>query len=555
MRDEAFPGQSQRPYGLDLTSLLFIAFAILALLLLILLGIAPLGYATVAEFRSSGNSLLNVFRSELGLIGEALWFTISQAAWSATLSILFGYLLGRLLFFHPSRLGRALGRLALVPFGLPSIIVSYAFVLSFGQNGAVNQFLSVWGVKVDFLYTVWAIVIAHTFFNLGYCADTVRSRYMGISADHWKASELMRLGAFQRFRHLEWPNLLGTLVNLWFTVFAFCLSSFAIVLTLGGRPDLTTVEVLIYQYIRYENNIEGAFVAACVQIIFLCVSSWFAMVVSSRFPQGRSLKSAGQQAGVGKHSVGISAAKLLFLGCISIPLGTLVYDGIRAAFSLGFSRLFAAAQSVIFPAVVDSLWVAIPASLLVTFFGLILSLMIARIPSEQRAQRFQNAATLFLLALSPTVLTYAWFRTFLGLDQNPFDYSFLTIISVQTFVFLPLALRTLAPTAIQLHQNWRLTYSSLGLSLGRQVLHVESKALLRLCARSFLLTLAFSIGDVSTPALFGHVDFQPLSLLLLELMGSYQFDLASIVTLVLIASTASISILFSSKVGGSLRNA
>ncbi|TIW01612.1 MAG: thiamine/thiamine pyrophosphate ABC transporter permease ThiP, partial [Mesorhizobium sp.] len=54
------------------------------------------------------------------------------------------------------------------------------------------------------------------------------------------------------FRLLEWPVLRAAMPGVAGLVFMLCITSFTIVLTLGGGPAATTLEVAIYQALRFD---------------------------------------------------------------------------------------------------------------------------------------------------------------------------------------------------------------------------------------------------------------------------------------------------------------
>ena len=54
---------------------------------------------------------------------------------------------------------------------------------------------------------------------------------------------------------------------MWAFVFVLCFNSFAVVLSLGGGPQSTTLEVAIYQALKYDFNIPEALSLAWLQLL------------------------------------------------------------------------------------------------------------------------------------------------------------------------------------------------------------------------------------------------------------------------------------------------
>lgn len=60
----------------------------------------------------------------------------------------------------------------------------------------------------------------------------------------------------------------GVLPQLGALVFALCFTSFAIVMTLGGGPKATTIEVAIFQAIRFDFDLAKAVYLSLLQMFF-----------------------------------------------------------------------------------------------------------------------------------------------------------------------------------------------------------------------------------------------------------------------------------------------
>ncbi len=530
----------------------------LALLLLVLFGFVPLIAASLTQL-SNITQLMEAWSSEYSVVPsilQALFFSVEQSAWSATFTVLLALIFGRSVYFYPHAWGRGLVRLATVPFGLPSVVLSFAFIIAYGNSGFINDSLSsTFGFTLPFLYNKWAIVHAHVYFNLGMCAQQFLIRYQAIPSAHWRASLAMNLSPWLRFRHVELPQLLPTAFNLWFLVFAFCLTSFAVILTLGGSPDLTTLEVLIYQFVRYDNDTGSAFLAAAAQFVFLLLVSLVLLLSVKKI--GASLNLSNKETEhINRNPYLTKESRLpnkkliptllIFTPVVLIPLLAIVADGLAHITSDTSPPLLPQLQTAVLPALLQSLQIAVPAALGASLLSLVLSLSLARFSRSMEQRALIDVLSFGLIAFSPTVLAFSWFEAYLGLEINPFEFSGFTVVAIQVFLFAPFCMRIILPLARENYGQWRQTYDALSLPLGLQTLWVEARALRKPLASAFLLSLAFSVGDVSTPALFGDVHFQPLSLLLLDLLGSYQFGEASVAALVLLLLTQAL-LLFSSR--------
>ena len=75
------------------------------------------------------------------------------------------------------------------------------------------------------------------------------------------------MGARPSFRFIEWPVMRAALPGVAGLVFMLCITSFTLVLTLGGGPRATTLEVAIYQALRFDFDPARAVTLTVLQIV------------------------------------------------------------------------------------------------------------------------------------------------------------------------------------------------------------------------------------------------------------------------------------------------
>ena len=207
---------------------------------------------------------------ERGLAGvdpyvlRVLRFTLLQAGLSTILSLLLGLPVGRALARRGAFPGRAIiVRLLNLPLALPSIVVIIGIVEVYGAKGWLGGIFDIYGLQ--------GILLAHVFFNLPLAARLVLSELERAPPESWKLAAELGFGPWQVWRHVEWPQLRGSLPGIALLIFLLCAASFAIVLTLGGGPSATTLEVAIYQSLRADFDPERAAMLAFVQLA-LCAT-------------------------------------------------------------------------------------------------------------------------------------------------------------------------------------------------------------------------------------------------------------------------------------------
>jgi thiamine transport system permease protein len=68
------------------------------------------------------------------------------------------------------------------------------------------------------------------------------------------------------FRLIEWPAMRRSAAGAAGLVFMLCATSFTLVLVLGGGPAATTLEVAIYQALRFDFDPNRAVLLSFIQI-------------------------------------------------------------------------------------------------------------------------------------------------------------------------------------------------------------------------------------------------------------------------------------------------
>src|SRR3546814_15629370 len=93
---------------------------------------------------------------------------------------------------------RAISALVTVPFVLPTVVVGAAFLALLGPRSPI-------GVDLD--ETVWAILIAHAFFNHAVVVRTVGGLWEGLDRRTVEAARPLGASPWPAFREVTWPAL------------------------------------------------------------------------------------------------------------------------------------------------------------------------------------------------------------------------------------------------------------------------------------------------------------------------------------------------------------
>ncbi|RUX88130.1 ABC transporter permease subunit, partial [Mesorhizobium sp. M7D.F.Ca.US.004.01.2.1] len=195
-------------------------------------------------------------------------FTLWQAALSTLLSVVPALFVARALSRHPRFFGRAfILQLFAVPLALPAIVAALGILALYGRAGYFAGVLAViGGGSWPGIYGLSGILVAHVFFNLPLATRLFLEALQTIPADQWRLASQLGMSARPAFRLIEWPTLRAAMPGVAGLVFMLCITSFTIVLILGGGPAATTLEVGIYQALRFDFDPARAVTLTLLQI-------------------------------------------------------------------------------------------------------------------------------------------------------------------------------------------------------------------------------------------------------------------------------------------------
>ncbi len=462
----------------------------------------------------------------------ALRFTVLQAALSAVISCALAVPVARALARR-----RFLGRGVLItlmgaPFLLPVIVAVLGLLAVFGRSGVVSDALGLVGLPPLSIYGLHGVVLAHVFLNLPLVTRMLLMGWQAIPAERFRLAQSLGMPPAAQFRHLEWPMLRAVLPGAAVVVFTICLASFAVALTLGGGPRATTVELAIYQALRFDYDPARAAALAVIQFGLGAVAVALGWAVLGRAGFGSGL---GRRIGVGAPKGwrrGADAlAVMLAAAFLLVPLGAVVWRGVGGLGDL---------PAGLWAALVRSVAVALLSTGVTMGAALVLALAVAR--GARGAGLFDTVATL-PLAVSGLVLGTGLFLTVQPFVR-PEAVALPVTVMVNALLSLPYAYRLLLPEARALHADYDRLARSLALTGVARLRWVALPRLARPLGFGAGVAAALSMGDLGVITLFAGESGATLPLYVHRLMGAYRMDAAAGAALVLVAASFALFALF-----------
>ncbi|WP_419864240.1 ABC transporter permease [Candidatus Poriferisodalis sp.] len=514
----------------------------------VLAAIAPLAFLAVffaypvLTVVADGLSSLGDLEGRSAIRG-VMWFTIWQAVASTALTLAVGIPAAAALARLRPRTRRVVRAVITVPFVLPTVVVAGAFEAVFDRFGLDGGTLSLH-------HTVWAILLAHVFFNYAVVVRTVGSWWAGLDGRNADAAAVLGATPVRTFRHVTWPLLRPAVAAAAAVTFLFSFTSFGVILILGG-PTRATVETEIYRYAITRLDFATASALALCQLVAVAALVALAGVAERRRAVAR--RAPGRTAPRRRRSViAVNAAVAAVL--LGVPIITLVERSFATGAGYGVANFAALADRVqmlpttALAALRHSLGFAVLATLIATGIGALASFVVvggrahaARPAGPGRLRQLFDVGLTLPLGVSAVTVGLGML---LALDTPPLEFrtAWWIIPVAHALVGMPFVVRTLVPTLRSIDDRLREAASVLGAGPLRTRREVDVPIASRAVAVGAAFAFAVSLGEFGATAFLPRrPDTLTAPLALFRLLGTPGETLrgqAMALAVVLMAATA-----------------
>ncbi|GLX51954.1 iron ABC transporter permease [Streptomyces hygroscopicus subsp. hygroscopicus] len=451
-------------------------------------------------------------------IRHVLWFTCWQALASTALTLLLAlpaaFVLARLDF--PGR--QLLRAVVTIPFVLPTVVAGSAFLALVGHGGLLDR---LWGVRLD--TTVWAILLAHVFFNYAVVVRTVGGLWSQLDPRQEEAARMLGASPWGAFRKVTLPALAPAVAAAALMVFLFTFTSFGVVQILGG-PTFSTLEVEIYRQTSEVFDLSTAAVLTLVQFAavgaVLVVHAWTVRrretalrlvdpEITARRPRG-----AGQRALL----AGVLATVALLL---VLPLAVLVRRSLDAP-GFGYYRALTRTDGGTFlVAPVHAVWTSLQYAVAATVIAVVIGGLAAAALARRDAGRLvRGFDALLMLPLGVSAVTVG-FGFLIALDEPPLDLrqSWLLVPLAQALVGAPFVVRTMLPVLRAVDLRLREAAAVLGASPWRVWREVDLPLVRRALVVAAGFAFAVSLGEFGATVFIARPDNPTLPVAVARLLS------------------------------------
>ena len=476
---------------------------------------------------------------------ERGWFTLWQATVSAALTLLLAVPLAWLLACHAFPGKRTIEAVLMVPFVLPTIVVAVAFSALIGPSGVANDLLTrIPGIEeppIRILNTVWAILLAHVFYNVAVAGRIIATGWRGLDSRVEESAAMLGAGPAARFFLITLPALRNSLLAAASLVFLFCFTSFGVVLILGG-PQFGTLETEIYRESLFLFRLPVAGALALAQLVV----TFAAIVINARLQQTTPQRTEARSTTPwDRKSAALGAAILaLLLLLTAAPMAALVErsfhggdgytlryytmldDNVRGQ-ALFVAPIEAVRNSVVFA--IATVAVALPIGTL------------AAIGSVRARSTLAEALVQLPLGVSSVTLGLGFLVT---MDQPPLNLreSPALVVIAHSLIAVPFVTRTVSARLRSLDPRLRDAAAMLGAGPARTFFAVEAPLLKGAIGVAAVLSFATSTGEFGATLLIARPEYPTIPVAIFRYLGqpgALNYGQALAMSTVLMAVTGS----------------
>jgi len=474
---------------------------------------------------------------------KVILFTVEQAILSTIFSLLLG-LPGAYIFARYHFRGKSFIKAVFtVPFILPSIIVVLGFVIFFGNNGVLNRalmnLLGTDSPPLKILYSMKAIILAHTFYNVPICIRIISATWSTINRNIEKAAMSLGAGPVRRFINATLPQIWPGIVSSASLVFIFCFTSFAVVLVLGGGPKYSTMEVEIYRLAKVSLDLKGASALAIIEASFSIAFMFLYLKIqeSTRYIERRAasaetiplINAIKSKAGV---LVIIYFLAMVFL--VISPMASSVYYsflkrsgwGGRLTHTLDwYIKIFTGQQASLVPVrylgiIKNSIFFGIVTIGVSLPIGLSITYYLHRVGIRKTG--LINALLMLPLGVSSIILGFGYIRAY---QLLPWDMTgrWYAIGFAHSVVAYPFVIRTLSTVMRKINPSYLNAARSLGAGPWRCFWHVEFPIIKPGVVAAATFAFAISIGEINATIMLYNPRYITLPIAIYRMIASYNY--------------------------------
>lgn len=321
------------------------------------------------------------------------------------------------------------------------------------------------------------------------------------------------------------------IVSIVSLIFILCFTSFTTILILGRGAKNENIELVIFELLTYDFNLQGACVLSLIQMFF-CLGI---VILSNFFTTEGPLSSCTKITNYhyieyNKNFSLINHMLIFFLLIfLLLPLFAVIFDGINKEI---FNILF---RADFWKALLTSIRISIISAI----FSIILSMMLLWTIRELKFRQYLKTYKIFenssiIILTIPTKIVTMGLFLFFDRTVNFLQAIENIIILINAIITMPYIIKIIENTFFDIYRRYNNLCFSLKITGFNRIKLIELNLLRNLLTQSFALSCAMSIGDLGIVSLFSDQNFFSLPLYLYQQINAYNNEISSVVGLLLL---------------------
>lgn len=243
--------------------LIIISVAFLAIMLVL-----PLIYVIVTALRDGMQAYLAALTDEYAI--DAVLLTIKATVISVIINTIFGIFAGWLITKFSFKGKKILSTMIDLPLTISPIIAGLIYVLTYGRQSVLYDFLQEWGIQI--IFAVPGVVMATIFVTFPFISREIIPVLTAAGTDEEEAAALMGANGFQIFTkvtlpHMKWALLYGIVLCT-----ARAMGEFGAVSVLSGHLRGKTNTMPLHIELLYQGyDFTGAFAMSSLLVIMAVI--------------------------------------------------------------------------------------------------------------------------------------------------------------------------------------------------------------------------------------------------------------------------------------------
>ncbi|MFM7525103.1 MAG: ABC transporter permease [Actinomycetota bacterium] len=433
----------------------------------------------------TGNVRVNDFSRVLtsDVTWKVVWFSTWQSILSTgatfVLAMPVTWLIGRYHFLGR----RALRAVTTIGFLLPSVVVAAAFLAVLPRS---------------LHYSVFAVVLAHAYFNLAVIVRVVGARLESLDSRLDEAAVSLGASPARTAATITWPLIRGAAASAAAVTFLFSFTSYAVVRVLGG-PGRNTIESDIALRAFGIGDVSGASVLALLQaVVIVCVVSLLRRAAGR---EATLLRTAARLTPMPPRVRWVALlVSFVTVAFVATPLLAVFWRSIHVGDAVTLEAWSTVVEESLLGSIMSSLRTAVVTALLGMALAGAASLAIVR---SATLGRTLDTFTVLPLAVSPVTLGLGFVVTF---DQSWYDWRGMWwfVATAHAVVAFPLIVRVLVPAWRAIPPRLSEAATALGAGEVRRLVDIDLRLLRRAFAAGLGLAVAVSLGEFGAASLLSR---------------------------------------------------